>query len=161
MPRSKPYPNLPRGKKFKTDVATPPHIKAEIYEKFSIDHDPCPLYGKKTGPDGLDRKIPWGKNNYVNPPYNEEMLAFAVRAKEEMEKGNNSYFLIPFRPCTSYYKEILKTCTNILFLRKNFPFVGYKSNYMWPLVIVCFETGKVPYFKKEKGKYLKIFEPCQ
>ena len=157
MPRS-PTSALARGKKMKIDVATPPDIKGVIYKMFSIDHDPCPLHGLKTGPDALDRTVPWGKNNYVNPPYNEAIKDFVLRAVEESSKGNNSYFLIPWRPCTKYYDAVFENCTSIKVLHKNFAFVGYSNPYMWPLAIFCFEAGKPAIFERTENENLKLYE---
>lgn len=141
-----------RSARMKIDIETPPELKADIYKHYSIDHDPCPLHGLENGPDGLDPAIPWGKNNFVNPPWDKEgIIAFTARAIKEMGNGNNTYMLIPFRTGTRYYDKVFGGCTGIDFLGDHVKFVGYPQPYVLPLAIFRFEAGQplVYEFKKE------------
>jgi hypothetical protein len=45
--------------------ATPKPLYDELDSEFHFDFDPCPL---KADFDGLS--MPWGKSNFINPPYN-------------------------------------------------------------------------------------------
>jgi hypothetical protein len=140
------------GNKEKIDICTPPEVLNQIVQRYGIDHDPCPLYGLHNGPNGLDRSIPWGKNNFLNPPYNKTMLQFIDRAVEEKEKGNNSYFLVPFRPYTSYYQAFFNHCTGMDVLTSKIKFQGYDTFFPWPLIIFKIEHDKHPIFNKVQGK---------
>lgn len=45
---------------------TPPDLYEKLDKEFKFDFDPCP-YPK---PDGYNSILsPWGKSNYVNPPF--------------------------------------------------------------------------------------------
>ena len=46
---------------------TPPELYQKLDKEFNFDFDPCP-YPKTF--DSL--KMPWGKMNYVNPPFKKE-----------------------------------------------------------------------------------------
>jgi len=46
---------------------TPKPIYNSLNEEFNFDFDPCPF----PKPDGYNSLVvPWGKSNYVNPPFN-------------------------------------------------------------------------------------------
>ena len=139
------------------DVETPPELKSAIYELFAIDHDPCPLHGLRDGPDGLDRAIPWGRNNFVNPPYDKTMIPFVGRIVEELAKGNSSYLLVPFRPGYRYYDQIFRHCTGIVPVADHVTFVGYPKPYMYPIVLFLFEAGKPPAFEFMQSGKIKMW----
>jgi hypothetical protein len=131
-------------------IATPPDLLEAIRVRYDIDHDPCPLNGHLTGPDGLDRSIPWGKRNYINPPYTKDGIEpFVERAIEEMGRGNSSYVLVPFRASLKYYQRAMECCTGALYFASNIRFVGYKSALPQQLVLLEFEAGKPPKFAKD------------
>lgn len=128
-------------------VATPKELKDAIYARYAIDHDPCPLDGHKTGPDGLDRRNAWGKRNYVNPPYVKNGIQkFVDRAIEEMNNGNSSYFLMPFRAGLQYYHRAMAHCTGVLFFGKHLKFEGYTGVLPQQLVLMEFEANKPAHF---------------
>ena len=128
-------------------IATPEPLRLAIYQFYRLDHDPCPLDGHITGPDGLDRNVPWGKRNYINPPYVKAGIeAFVKRAIEEMARGNDSFFLMPFRASLLYYHEAMQHCTGIRFLGRNIKFEGYNSPFPQQLVLMEFEHDKPPKF---------------
>ena len=69
----------------KDDWATPPDFYSKLNEEFNFDFDPCPLNHDITLWDGLE--IPWGKVNFINPPYSRKLKeAFVSKAVEESKK---------------------------------------------------------------------------
>lgn len=84
--------------------ATPPELLDMLNREFRFDHDPCPLGGT----DGLDESKPWGKRNFVNPPYSKELKAsFICRAVDEKEKGNTSVLLLPVCTDTKIFHNVI------------------------------------------------------
>ena len=87
---------------------TPKGIYLKLNEEFGFDFDPCP-YPKPDDFDGLS--VPWGKSNYVNPPFRRNdgngagPTAFARKAIEENKKGNASVLLLPVQ---SYVNLLLE-----------------------------------------------------
>jgi len=77
---------------------TPPEIYKQLNNEFYFDFDPCP-YPFINGYNGLT--VPWGKSNYVNPPFRKKdspfggPTAFVRKAIEENKNGKNSVILIP------------------------------------------------------------------
>ena len=76
---------------------TPPDVYEELNTEFHFDFDPCPC-PLPEGYNGL--VVPWGKSNYVNPPYVTKdspfggKTAFIRKAIEEKQKGNTTVLLI-------------------------------------------------------------------
>lgn len=78
---------------------TPPAMYQALNAEFSFDYDPCP-YPRPEGFNGVD--VPWGKSNYVNPPFRKSdgafgagPTAFVRKAIAEKERGNSSVIVIP------------------------------------------------------------------
>lgn len=77
---------------------TPPALMDALASEFSFDFDPCPY----PPPEGYNSLVlPWGKSNYVNPPFNKKDApfggpsAFVRKAVEEQKQGNTSAFILP------------------------------------------------------------------
>jgi hypothetical protein len=77
---------------------TPPELIDQLLAEFSFDFDPCPY----PRPDGYNSLVvPWGKCNYVNPPFNTKDApfggpsAFVRKAIEEQREGKTSVFVLP------------------------------------------------------------------
>jgi hypothetical protein len=77
---------------------TPPDVYAPLNAEFQFDFDPCPF----PRPDGYNSLVvPWGKSNYVNPPFNKKdaphggPAAFVRKAIAEREAGNTSVLILP------------------------------------------------------------------
>ena len=77
---------------------TPPEEFKKLNQEFGFDFDPCPC-PRTEGYNSL--VLPWGKSNYVNPPFLKEdspfggPSAFARKAIEEAKNGNTSVFVLP------------------------------------------------------------------
>lgn len=73
---------------------TPPEIYRSLDEAFRFDFDPCPHPMPPW--NGLER--PWGKSNFVNPPYGDKnggVTPWVRKALAEAERGNSSLLLLP------------------------------------------------------------------
>jgi hypothetical protein len=77
---------------------TPPEVYTRLNAEFRFDFDPCPC----PRPDGYNSlEIPWGKSNYVNPPFlkidapHGGPSAFARKAILERDAGNASVLILP------------------------------------------------------------------
>lgn len=70
---------------------TPPELYEQLDQEFHFDFDPCP-YPRDDFFDGL--LVPWGKSNYVNPPFNGP-TKWVRKSLEEYEKGKKIVFVFP------------------------------------------------------------------
>lgn len=77
---------------------TPPEFMEPLAREFAFDFDPCPC----PRPEGFNSLvIPWGRSNYVNPPFlkidapHGGPAAFARKAIAERDKGNASVVILP------------------------------------------------------------------
>ncbi|MDG6912581.1 MAG: hypothetical protein JRN35_05810 [Nitrososphaerota archaeon] len=71
---------------------TPPEMLARLYAEFGITFDPCP----NPRPDGFDGLVvPWGKVNWVNPPFTGGVMAWVRKAIAEQGNGNTSVIILP------------------------------------------------------------------
>ena len=77
---------------------TPPAVYAKLDSEFNFDFDPCPC----PRPHNYNSLVlPWGKNNYVNPPFLHSdaphggPAGFARKAISERDRGNTSVLILP------------------------------------------------------------------
>lgn len=78
---------------------TPPVLMKQLDDEFHFDFDPCPC----PRPDGYNSLvIPWGKVNYVNPPFHRDdgvagkgPTAFVRKAIAEAKLGKTSVLTLP------------------------------------------------------------------
>jgi len=77
---------------------TPPEFYRKLDAEFHFDFDPCPC----PRPNDYNSLIlPWGKANYVNPPFltldapHGGPAAFVRKAIAERESGNTSVIVLP------------------------------------------------------------------
>ena len=78
---------------------TPPETYRFLDNEFHFDYDPCPC-PKPQNFDSLT--APWGKMNYVNPPFRRKdgvdgkgPTAFVHKAIAEQKRGNGSVLVLP------------------------------------------------------------------
>lgn len=120
---------------------TPPGLLVSI-EKLLLPNneqfqfDPCPV---NPTVDGLT--CPWKRTNFANPPY-DNIEPWLRKGRAETERGNSSCFLIPFRPTTRYFAEMVGSWAEVhtLFLVRNrIKFIGYDvaAPFLSCLVWLC------------------------
>ena len=71
---------------------TPPDLMEKLNDEFHFDYDPCP----HPRPNDFDGLIgPWGKCNYVNPPFTNGLMKWIRKAIAERDTGNMSVIVLP------------------------------------------------------------------
>lgn len=77
---------------------TPPEFYRRLDAEFRFDFDPCPC---PRPPDYNSLALPWGRSNYVNPPFNLKDApyggpsAFVRKAVAERDAGNTCVLVLP------------------------------------------------------------------
>ena len=165
--------------------ATPSYIYDPLNREFNFDFDPCPYdptvrhpsadlpiaeawrqpamigitqeIGAAVAFDGLDPAVVWGKRNFINPPYSQDLKeAFIKRAANEADRGALCVLLIPASTSTAVFHDvILPNAREIRYPRGRIKFIGYntrgelvsQSCGMHDSMIVVFDgsgTGRPP-----------------
>ena len=117
---------------------TPKEFYDKLDAEFHFDFDPCPInYGEIT-PDKDGLLIPWGKSNYINPPYSRKLKeAFVKRAVDEANKGAICVMLLPVSTSTTLFHDVIKpNAKEIRFVRGRIAFKGINTKGEYT------ETGK-------------------
>jgi hypothetical protein len=119
------------------DIQTPDELYEWLDKEFEFDFDPCPY---NSDFDGLDREIPWGECNWINPPFS-NIRGFLERAVEEQAQGKTSVVLCPARTETKYVHELVFPHVNtIKFLKGRVCFKGFKNALPTSLWVLCFRA---------------------
>lgn len=133
------------GKK-NDSIQTPPEIYGELDSEHHFDFDPCPL--KRPKWDGL--KVPWGKSNFINPPFS-EIKKWLQKGIEEKKNGNKSVFLLTARVSSKYWFDLVfPEASQISFLEGAFQFPGFERKFPIPLALVVFHPEGKEGFKPQK-----------
>lgn len=118
------------------NAQTPNSLLKTISEVFRITNvfDPCPINPLF---DGLN--IPWGRVNFVNPPFN-DIQNWASKALDEYEKyGKRTIILMPARTHTMYFYELVfcPNNTSIHILTPGVIFLPYNKTFPHPIMLYC------------------------
>ena len=113
----------------KDDWKTPKAVYDKLNKEFNFDFDPCPLYTGEITPDRDGLIIPWGKRNYINPPYSRKLKeSFILRAINESLNGNLCVMLLPVSTSTKIFHDyILPNAKEIRFVKKRISFEGVNT----------------------------------
>jgi len=122
----------------KVDYKTPEWVYNTLNDEFNFDFDPCPLNHNIQNWDGLI--VPWGRSNFVNPPYKDN-AKWLKKGFEEWQKGKTCVFLIPSRTDTKYFHEYCLNATEIRFIQGRLKFGGAKNSSPFPSCIIIFKGG--------------------
>lgn len=118
-------------------VQTPPDLFDQLNEEFKFDFDPCPreyYENRDSLPDGLE--CDWGWRNWVNPPF-DQIKQWATKAIEESKKGKLTVMLVPFRPQSKYWWEIIHPINpEYRVIKGKVKFQGYKQGFPQCMVLV-------------------------
>lgn len=108
---------------------TPKSVYDALNLEFKFDHDPCPInYGEITpDKDGLIQ--PWGKCNFINPPYSRNLKeAFVRKAVEVSKSGATCVMILPVSTSTKLFHEVIKpNAKEIRFWKGRIKFKGINS----------------------------------
>jgi len=114
-----------------TDYAPSPKW---LLEKFSDCFDPCPSVPTFNG-----LEIPWGKKNYVNPPYSVK-IPWIKKAIEESRRDRKSFMLLPVDTSTKWFWDLVVPFFHVYFFTRRIE-LGNGHHPKFPSMIV--ET-KIP-----------------
>lgn len=117
---------------------TPEWLLGLLSAKFGpFDCDPAP-YPRPAGFDGLDPGTPWGRRNYLNPPFF-NLEPWVLRCELELrERGNETLLLCPMRCHMAWWHRIIAGRHAVYPIQGYVRFKGYKDELPHPLVCVWF-----------------------
>lgn len=106
--------------------ATPKYFYDALDAEFHFDFDPCPLNTGEITPDKDGLKIPWGKRNFINPPYSRGLKeAFVKKAIDVSLDGRLCVMLLPVSTSTKLFHDYIKIfAKEIRFVRGRIRFLG-------------------------------------
>ena len=114
------------------DWRTPQALYQELDEEFHFDHDPCPYSASL---DGL--VMPWGKRNFVNPPYGRQVGKWVKRGWEVAHEGALVVMLLAARTDTRWFHDYILGQSEIRFIKGRLHF-DEKGPAPFPSAIVIF-----------------------
>ena len=136
----------------KQDWETPKYFFDKVNEEFNFTLDVCCL--KETAkcdkyftPEENGLIQDWSKDVcWMNPPYGKYQKEWIKKALYESEKGSKVVCLIPARPDTKMWHELIFPNAEVRFIKGRIKFVGASSGALFPSALVIFGEGV------EKGK---------
>lgn len=137
----------------KHDWETPKELFEKIDDEFNFTIDVCALpHNAKCKrfytPEADGLKQNWGGETcWMNPPYGREQIKWIEKAYEESKQGTTVVCLIPARPDTKLWHEIIFPNAEVRFIKGRISFVGAESAALFPSALVIFgknaEIGKI------------------
>lgn len=135
------------------DWETPNTLYNALNKEFQFTIDVCALPHNAKHPryftpemNGLDQD--WSNEVcWMNPPYGREQIKWIEKAYEESKKGATVVCLIPARPDTKVWHDIIFPNAEVRFVRGRITFVGADSPAPFPSALVIFgpriDTGVI------------------
>lgn len=116
------------------DWKTPKAVYQTLDAEFNFDFDPCP-----PNPDFNGLAIKWGKTNFVNPPYGNQIPKWIEKGYIEHTENNSTVvFLIPSRTDTRWWHDFCMKADEIRFIKGRLKFDDQANSAPFPSVIVIF-----------------------
>lgn len=128
------------------DWGTPWEFFLKVFEIYNFRLDACassenakvyPFLTKEQ--DSINHS--WGDGPvWCNPPYGKEQIKFIQKAADEQfERGVTSVLLVPARPDTSVWQDIIfKKASAVCFVRGRIKFEGAEFSAPFPCALVVF-----------------------
>lgn len=100
---------------------TPGGLYAKLNAEFNFDFDPCPSHPVYDF-DGL--LVPWGRCNFVNPPYRHDLLVrWVARCVEQWRLGKVVVALLPvFADQDWWHDHVIGTGAELRWIRGRLSF---------------------------------------
>ncbi len=117
--------------------STPKDVYMALDAEFNFDFDPCEL---NSPIDGLT--IPWGKSNFVNPPYS-DISNWIKKGFKEWVDDKTVVFLIPSRTDTRWWHDYVMKANEIRFIKGRLKFGNAKNSAPFPSCIVIFKNAMI------------------
>jgi len=122
---------------------TPPELYEPLNAEFGFDTDvaataenaKCANYWTKEQ-DGLVQ--PWGRCNWMNPPYGRDVPRWLSRALDESRRGATTVCLIPARTNTGWFHELCLGAAEVRFVRGRPKFGDADHGLPLPLAVVIY-----------------------
>lgn len=130
----------------KQNWETPHWLFDKLNEKFNFTLDCCAEHETAkvdkyftVEDDALTKG--WSGVVWCNPPYGREQIKFINKAYEESENGCVIVLLIPARPETKVWQDVIfKKASSVCFIKGRLKFGGVKDNAPFPSALVVFNS---------------------
>lgn len=111
-------------------------FKFEIDVAASDDNAKCEKYFTEKD-DGLDQE--WNGVCWMNPPYGRKQIKWIEKAYNESQNGATVVCLIPAKPDTKIWQDVIfKKTIAVCFVKGRLKFGGSKVNAPFPSALVVF-----------------------
>ena len=131
-------------------------FKFELDVAASDDNHKCDRYYTEET-DGLAQD--WKGVCWMNPPYGRHQIKWIEKASEEADKGATVVCLIPARPDTKVWQNIIfPNASAICFIRGRLKFGNSKDSAPFPSALIVFGECEYTQMKqlKQLGSLIKI-----
>jgi phage N-6-adenine-methyltransferase len=119
------------------DWKTPKAVYQVLDSEFHFDYDPCP-----PNPDINGLATKWGKSNFVNPPYGNQIAKWIEKGFIEHKENNSTVvFLIPSRTDTRWWHDFCMKADEIRFIKGRLKFDDQENSAPFPSCIVIFKSS--------------------
>jgi len=101
---------------------------------------------------------PWGKYNFVNPPF-DQAARFFERAIQEANEGRVSVMLVPCRFHTRYFAAALPHVRRIYLIKPRVRFVGYRTPLQTAVCLLVFGSEEKLPVDPAVGEHVATAQP--